>query len=230
MKKIVKITERELKRIISESVKTVLMRESQYSGLDDATDENDLSREAIKKGFKLIGYHNTSNPDLNRYGFDFRESGIHFGSLKAANDRGNLRHDDIPSAENWTHKYFLKVVKPLVIDKDFDWERKELQYWDGEEDDYYEDIDIYKYLQKIGFEIMEYENGEPMYARSIVDILADNGYDSIIYKNECEDIGKYSVAMFNPNNIKFAGETFDDSGKPIPLEKRFNTATSDVRY
>lgn len=45
-----------------------------------------------------------------------------------------------------------------------------------------------------------------------------------------KDVENYSIAMFNPNNIKLAGQTYDDEGNLIPLRERFNTNTNDVRY
>ena len=73
-------------------------------------------------------------------------------------------------------------------------------------------------------------DGNVLYARTLEEMLSDKGYDCIIYKNQIEDIGSYSVCMFNPNNIKLAKTTYDDNGNPIPLDKRFDTSTDDVRY
>lgn len=224
------ITESQFKRIVSES-----LFNPRYNGLRDTLNFGALSKAAIQNGFTLIGYHNTKDKDIYKNGFIARNSGIHFGSLKAAKDRSLYRDswqyydDDVPT---YTYKFFLKVRRPLVIEQDFDWEGETFDDWNSPDDDSYnEDIDIYHYLKQMGFEIMEYdENGEPLCARHISQILADKGYDAIIYKNQVEDKGKYSIAMFNPCNIKLAKNTFDDSGNPIPLEQRFNTNTSDTRY
>ena len=206
--------------------------ESRYAGLDDVVSGDELADAAIRNGFNLIGYHNTNNPDLNNDGFYERTSGIHFGSLKAANDRGEMR-DWFTDDENWTHKYFLKVRNPLVVEKDFDWERESFDDWSSPEDDkFYSDIDTDSYFRDtLGWDITDYdENGNVLGIKTIKEIINEHGYDCIIYRNEKEDAGNYSIAMFEPNNIKLAAETTDDNGHPIPIAKRFNTAINDVRY
>lgn len=224
----IKLNNNDLQRMIQECVARLL--ESRYAGLDDVVSGEELTDAALQKGFNLIGYHNTDNQDLNTQGFYNRSAGIHFGSLKAANDRGEMRDfgDD-----NWTHKYFLKAQNPLVIEKDFDWEMESFDDWSSPDDDkYYDDINIFAYFEKeLGWETMVYdENGNPKYGKDIKEIINEHGYDCIIYKNEREDVGNYSIAMFNPNNIKLATETTDDNGQPIPINQRFNTAINDVRY
>lgn len=221
----VKITSGNLAKIIQESIEHVLS-ESLYAGLDDIVNENELTRIAINKGFNLIGYHNTDEEGLTCF-YVRSDSGIHFGSLKAANDRGKTRADDSRS-----DKYFLKVKSPLVIEKDFDWERENFIDWCPDKDECLDNVDIFAYFEKtLGWDIMVYnDNGEPWYGKSVKDLINEHGYDCIIYKNEVEDAGKYSIAMFEPNNIKLACETVDDNGKPIPLSQRFNTSTNDIRY
>ena len=192
-----------------------------YSGLiDNDQNQDELHRAACQKGFNLIGYHNTREQFLTNF-YD-RSAGIHFGSLKAANDRGEQRDLD-DDAQNWTNEYFLKVKNPLVIEKDFDWEMESFDYWSSPDDDkYYDDIDIFVYFDKVlGFDIE---------GKDIKEIINEHGYDCIIYRNEREDVGNYSIAMFNPNHIKLARQTYDDNNNPIPLEQRFNTNTDDVRY
>ena len=204
--------------------------ESRYAGLDDVVSGEELADAALQKGFNLIGYHNTNNPNLTS--FYKRSAGIHFGSLKAANDRGEMRDWD-DDEENWTNKYFLKVRNPFVIEKDFDWEMESFDGWSSPDDDaFYDDINIDAYFRDVlGWEILVYdENGEVKYGKSTKEIINEHGYDCIIYRNEREDVGNYSIAMFEPNNIKLATETTDDNGQPIPLSQRFNTNTNDVRY
>ena len=208
--------------MIQECVTRLL--ESRYAGLDDVVSGEELTDAALQKGFNLIGYHNTNNPELNN--FYNRSAGIHFGSLKAANDRGKARSWDDDS-ENWTNKYFLKAENPLVIEKDFDWEMESFDDWSSPDDDkYFDDINIFAYFEKE----LGWKTACQDYGYNIKEILEQHGYDCIIYKNEIEDIGNYSIAMFNPNNIKLATETTDDNGQPIPLSQRFNTAINDVRY
>ena len=215
----IKLTNNDLQKIIRECIERILS-ESPYTGLDDVISGEELADAAIRKGFNLIGYHNTNNPNLNS--FYNRSAGIHFGSLKAANDRGEMRDWD-EEGENWTNKYFLKAENPLVIEKDFDWEMESFDDWSSPDDDkYFDDINIFAYFEK--------ELGWDIYEKDIKDIIREHGYDCIIYKNEREDVGNYSIAMFSPNNIKLACETTDNNGKTIPLEERFNTKINDVRY
>lgn len=215
MKRAIMLTEEGLHNII----RGVLIEA--YPGLiDNDQNQDELHRAACQKGFNLIGYHNTREQFLTNF-YD-RSAGIHFGSLKAANDRGEQRDWD-DDVQNWTNEYFLKVKNPLVIEKDFDWEMESFDYWSSPDDDvYYDDIDIFVYLNKVlGFDIE---------GKDIKEIINEHGYDCIIYRNEQEDIGNYSIAMFNPNHIKLARQTYDDNNRPIPLEQRFNTNTDDVRY
>lgn len=216
--------------MVLECVNKVL--ESTYQGLDDVQAIDELTGAALKHGFNLIGCHNTNNPDLNTQGFYNRSAGIHFGSLKAANDRGEMRDFD-DDDDNWTHKYFLKAQNPLVIEKDFDWEFESFDDWGSPDDDkYYDDINIFTYFEnELGWETMVYdENGNPKYGKNIKEIINEHGYDCIIYKNEKEDVGNYSISMFNPNHIKLAQQSYDNNGNPIPIEQRFNEQTNDVRY
>lgn len=215
MKRAIMLTEEGLHNII----RGVLIEA--YSGLiDNDQNQDELHRAACQKGFNLIGYHNTREQFLTNF-YD-RYAGIHFGSLKAANDRGEQRDWD-DDVQNWTNEYFLKVKNPLVIEKDFDWEMESFDDWSSPDDDaYYDDIDIFVYFDRVlGFDIE---------GKDIKEIINEHGYDCIIYRNEREDVGNYSIAMFNPNHIKLARQTYDDNNRPIPLEQRFNTNTDDVRY
>lgn len=226
MKDIVRLNESELNTLVSNIVKRVL-REG-YSGLIDNNGEDELRKAALENGFNYIAYHNTDNEDLTF--FDVRTSGIHFGSRKAADDRGLIRDKD-----SYTNEYFLKIVKPYVIEKDFDWEGESLYGWEFQDEDEFnnwrKEYDPTYYLSTQGFKEFIYnDDGSVSHARYVEEMLADEGYDCIIYKNSKEDEGNYSVCMFNPNNIKLATITYDDNGNEIPLEKRFDTSTDDVRY
>jgi len=225
MKKITRLAESDLHRIVKDVVRNILAES--YKGILDNNREDELSKEALRNGFNYIAYHNTDNDNL--LFFDVRTSGIHFGSRRAAEDRGMVR-----DKETYTNEYFLKIVNPYVIEKDFDWEHQSIdtEFMDDEEyDEWRKKYDPSYYLSTKGFKEMVYDkDGNILYGRTIEEMLSDKGYDCIIYKNQKEDIGNYSVCMFNPNNIKLASITYDDNGNEIPLEKRFNTSTDDVRY
>lgn len=217
----IKLTEGKLRRIIREAI------EEAWSGIEDVVDKDDLTREALKKGFRYIAYHNTDDDDLTF--FDVRSSGIHFGSRVAADERGLVRGRD-----NWTNEYFLKIDNPLVVDKDFDWEHQDV-YNDMTQEDYDEwekEFGAERYLaDNYGLDYGKTdENGELQYPYDLEEMLSQKGYDCIVYKNEMEDAGNYSVAMFNPKHIKLACVTHDDNGNEIPLEDRFDVNKNDVRY
>ena len=216
-KRLIHINENQLNRVLQES----------YNGILDNNGEDDLQSEALGKGFNYIAYHNTDNDDLTF--FNVRTSGIHFGSRKAAEDRGLTRPN-----QSHTNQYFLKIENPYVIEKDFDWEHQSIDPEFMDDDEYEEwrkEYDPTYYLSTQGFNEFEYDDdGNILYGRTMKEMLSDQGYDCIIYKNQKEDVGNYSVCMFNPNNIKLATITYDDNGNEIPLEQRFDTSTNDVRY
>ena len=225
MRHLITIREKDLRSIIKESVTKVLSEV--YQGILDNNGEGELQKAALKNGFNYIAYHNTDNDNLTF--FDVRTSGIHFGSKKAADERGEVRYYG-----SHTNEYFLKIVKPYVIEKDFDWEQQsvDVDFMNDEEyGEWRKEYDPTYYLSSKGFKDAVYDNdGNMLYGRTIEEMLSDKGYDCIIYKNQKEDAGNYSVCMFNPNHIKLASITYDDNGNEIPLERRFDTSTNDVRY
>lgn len=117
MRHLITIREKDLRSIIKESVTKVLSEV--YQGILDNNGEGELQKAALKNGFNYIAYHNTDNDNLTF--FDVRTSGIHFGSKKAADERGEVRYYG-----SHTNEYFLKIVKPYVIEKDFDWEQQSI--------------------------------------------------------------------------------------------------------
>lgn len=70
------------------------------------------------------------------------------------------------------------------------------------------------------------------YWRTISEILDEQGYDCIKYRNEYEGNKQdYSYLMFNPSDVKSADPfTFDDDGNLIPLAERFEPANNDIRW
>ena len=57
------------------------------------------------------------------------------------------------------------------------------------------------------------------------------GYDSVIYTNRYEDIGKDSVIVFHPKRIKSAlPDIRDKVGDIIPLSQRFDPTKEDIRF
>ena len=63
------------------------------------------------------------------------------------------------------------------------------------------------------------------------DMVKANGYDSITYENTLEDDGNVDYVILDPQSIKSADAiTYDNEGKVISLEERFNVQNEDIRY
>lgn len=67
--------------------------------------------------------------------------------------------------------------------------------------------------------------GVPLYKNKklLSQRLRTDGYDGVMAPNE--------IVVFNPNKIKLADPfTFDDDGELIPISRRFDMDTDDIRY
>ena len=89
-------------------------------------------------------------------------------------------------------------------------------------------------LHKLCVEWVE-SNYDPSMPESIMEAtqayLKSIGVDSIAYRNDVEDAGSISYVLMNANQVKTADPvTYDDSGKVIPLSKRFDSGKSDIRF
>lgn len=215
------ITENIIRKIIKETLSQVF---NNFDYIENTNNEENLIKFAYNRDFKYIAYHNTDDVELTN--FYFRNSGIHFGTLTAANERSGIRNFN----DTYTKKFFLKIENPLVIEKDFDWEDEHL-IWDDIDGDKWNPITDplcpISWFYEHGFDVSHPKGG----VKTVYELLSENGYDCIIYKNDIEDKGNYSIAMFKPEHIKLAEtETYDDDGQVIPLENRFNTKINDIRY
>ena len=64
-----------------------------------------------------------------------------------------------------------------------------------------------------------------------VQLLIEKGYDGIVYENAVEAPGSESYIVFSPSQVKSVDPVVkDDAGDVIPLNKRFNSSSSDIRY
>lgn len=69
---------------------------------------------------------------------------------------------------------------------------------------------------------------EVMLSQAISDYLKGNGYDGVLSYGGS---GYFEVVIYNPSNIKSADPvTYDDAGNPIPLSRRFQPESPDIRY
>ncbi len=66
----------------------------------------------------------------------------------------------------------------------------------------------------------------------LIKMAKDKGHDGAIIKNIIDfgDKPQTTYIFFNPKNVKFAGPTVDDNGQSIPIEKRFDSSTDDLRF
>ena len=64
----------------------------------------------------------------------------------------------------------------------------------------------------------------------MIDAIQSHGHDAVII-HDAEDNTTLEILVWNPSSIKSSDtQTFDDSGKIIPLSARFDPSSQDVRY
>ena len=66
----------------------------------------------------------------------------------------------------------------------------------------------------------------------LIKMAKEKGHDGAIIKNIIDfgDKPQTTYIFFNNKNVKLAQPTTDDAGQPIPIEKRFDSSTDDLRY
>jgi hypothetical protein len=75
-----------------------------------------------------------------------------------------------------------------------------------------------------------YNRGDDVERAYVASVLQKNGFDGIVYENEYEGKGDSYIAI-KPSQIKSADPiTRDDAGNVIPLSKRFQASSEDIRY
>ncbi len=133
------------------------------------------------------------------------EFGVHFGNEGAASMFGTV------------FPFYVMITKLFRTE--------DLGTWDYQ--------NVLRSARKSGISISEKEyddvfnsQDEQLAARKL---LLGKGYDGIVYQNEVEGRGD-SYIIFSSNQAKLANVTMDDSGKIIPLQKRFNSKSQDIRY
>lgn len=93
---------------------------------------------------------------------------------------------------------------------------------------------VMRELRKRGVKISEPEYTDVFNAQdnnaALRNLLKSKGIASIVYRNEAEGDGD-SFIVFDPEQIKSADPvTRDESGEVIPLSKRFDKGSDDIRY
>ena len=88
---------------------------------------------------------------------------------------------------------------------------------------------------KAPWELSE-ENDTDSFLEDQIDFARENGFDGVHFKNLDDAVNLYDrpsnhYAVFNPNQIKSADPfTFDEQGDLIPLDKRFQESSDDIRF
>ena len=132
------------------------------------------------------------------------EFGFHFGTLDAAHDiYSNVKKTNPDTPKGNYKEVFLNITNPIELNDNLgEWEAA----WVAEQlvdkgiitEHQYDLLSL-----TTGFYEATYDNPA---AQAVRDILEQNGYDGIIYKNESEDIGSFSVIALHPEQILTVAE------------------------
>ena len=146
------------------------------------------SKVVCDNGKPLLVYHGTTNDNLTEF-YKRNNGGIHFGTKKAAIER--RESTDVDFENNYTLiPIHLKIEQPLIIDQDFNWEWENMDLV-GEEFDIKTDTDnslFESYMHRKGYNIFDSDGG----LKTLEELLCENNYDGIFYKNDIEDKGSTS--------------------------------------
>lgn len=215
---------------------------------DLVTAQKMVNDAAIKAGYSTgpVWHHGSfdvnDNPNPN-----VGAEGMHFGTKQAATDRaygkliddfikdGSINFDEDLGAWFWESQGFdsYDVVDENGFNSEEDarqsLEEFSVSYAENESADATELGKFTKaYLR---------ENNPTKFAdqqndwKKAVAKAKKGGFDSIKYLNSYEDKGSTSDIVFEANQIKLAEPvTYDDNENVIPLSKRFNSESNDVRF
>lgn len=89
-----------------------------------------------------------------------------------------------------------------------------------------QDSDVQEIINAYGSQefYMNYQDDVMRYAEN-------QGYDMVVFDDPSSTGQAISYVVFNPNQVKLADPiTEDDNGNVIPIEKRFNSSSEDIRY
>jgi hypothetical protein len=66
----------------------------------------------------------------------------------------------------------------------------------------------------------------------LIKMAKEKGHDGAIIKNivDFTETPQTTYIFFDTKNVKLAGPTVDDNRQPIPVEKRFDSSTDDLRF
>lgn len=156
--------------------------------------------EFINESKQDVWYHGTDIKfDIPSFENPGREIGFHLGNYnQALNIKKKIKNGDYP---NFINVYRTTNLNPLRVDDMVDWLPE----------------NIAEQLIKKGLEVDKTGNllGSKFFKKEdILKALKDNGYNSLIYKNEYEGEGD-SIVVFNEDQIEFL-ERKEIKGKSSP--------------
>ena len=131
--------------------------------------------------------------------FSRGEFGFHFGTLTSAHERYLQKLDDNHDTPKGNYKeVYLNITNPLYIGIDAgQWSACDIAIQLVEKG-IISELQYDRLAITEGFLDATYDNPA---AEAVRDILAQNKYDGIVYKNESEDAGSYSVIALYPDQI-----------------------------
>jgi hypothetical protein len=98
------------------------------------------------------------------------------------------------------------------------------------EEDVYKEGEIRRFFLKAKLKNAPEDSLGKREEQTILDDAKMSGYDGVRFEARVLDFSD-SFAVFYPNQIKLADPvTYDDNSEIIPLSKRFNPNTDDIRY
>jgi hypothetical protein len=198
-------------------------------------ENNSPDREDVMNAAKSKGYnHFTFRGDINA-------ERITSYTMKERREYGifttPIRHvARVYARDKSPRGFYVKAHRILDLTKDtienmkwvIEWGKK-FSPWNDPQSG--EDIDAWYALE--GGRMFDFEGDWSCYRWKDIQRTADNqGYDAIILPDFDSTVGIFpSFVIFNEKNLKLADTvTYDDSKSPIPLEQRFNSQSSDIRY
>lgn len=202
---------------------------------------------AIEAGY-TVGpvYHGTFAKfnEFDLYRATGNDLGFHFGDSAAAENRlSDLRQvspQRFAKAKQRILRVRLRMENPLRLQETRRnaWQMKDVlaQIFDGETvlPGFEQDLDAYlgdELESRVGGKWVSYADLSDNRADEtewLGNLLLDKGYDGIVYENRVE--GGTSYIVYDPNRIKLVDPvTRDDAGNVIPLSRRFDVSTPDIR-
>ena len=211
---------------------------------DTEAAQADVDEAAADAGYTLAVFHGTGD-EFNEFERGFE--GIHLGDYAQAGQMAAMRQRLFGKAGT-VKKLYARINNPFMINGDIGtWSAQNIAqvlldrshgekyygYADNQVDITGSEINLtdeqHDKLFKLSYQ-PDYESNDE-YWDTISEVLQQNGYDGIQYRNEYEgDRNSYSYIALNPSDVKSADPvTYDDQGNVIPISQRFGNS-SDIRY